>query len=64
MFINKKNLLKLGAGISLSAAMLLSGVSENYDAPQTVEAASSYRVCLKHNAYVYNYRGEKIKKVL
>lgn len=63
MFANKKNLIKLTAGIGLSTAMLLAGaVSEQSFQPQTVEAASSYRVRLKHNAYVYNYRGKRIRK--
>ena len=63
MFTNKKNLIKLTAGIGLSAAMLLTGsVSGQAFQSQIVEASSSYKVRLKHNAYVYNHKGKKARK--
>lgn len=63
MFNNKKSLVKLTAGIGLSTALLLGGsVTSNVFPSSTVEAASSYKVTLRHNAYVYNYKGKKIGK--
>ena len=63
MFNNKKSLVKLTAGIGLSTALLLGGsVTSNVFPSSTVEAASSYKVTLRHNAYVYNYKGKKIRK--
>ena len=63
MFNNKKSLVKLTAGIGLSTALLLGGsVTSNVFPSSTVEAASSYKVTLRHNAYVYNYKGYKIRK--
>lgn len=63
MFINKKSLVKLTAGIGLSTALLLGGsVTSNVFPSSTVEAASSYKVTLRHNAYVYNYKGYRIRK--
>ena len=63
MFNNKKSLVKLTAGIGLSTALLLGGsVTSNVFPSSTVEAASSYKVSLRHNAYVYNYKGYRIRK--
>lgn len=63
MFNNKKSLVKLTAGIGLSTALLLGGsVTSNVFPSSTVEAASSYKVTLRHNAYVYNYKGYRIRK--
>ena len=63
MFNNKKALVKLTAGIGLSTALLLGeNVTNNVFPSSTVEAASSYKVVLKHNAYVYNYKGNRIRK--
>lgn len=63
MFTNKKSLVKLTAGIGLSTALLLGGsVTSNVFPFSTVEAASSYKVTLRHNAYVYNYKGYRIRK--
>ena len=63
MFTNKKSLVKLTAGIGLSTALLLGGsVTSNVFPSSTVEAASSYKVTLRHNAYVYNYKGYRIRK--
>lgn len=63
MFTNKKSLVKLTAGIGLSTALLLGGsVTSNVFLSSTVEAASSYKVTLRHNAYVYNYKGYRIRK--
>ena len=63
MFNNKKSLVKLTAGIGLSTALLLGGsVTSNAFPSSTVEAASSYKVTLRHNAYVYNYKGYRIRK--
>ena len=65
MFNNKKALVKLTAGIGLSTALLLGeNVTNNVFPSSTVEAASSYKVVLKHNAYVYNYKGKRIKSSL
>lgn len=63
MFNNKKSLVKLTARIGLSTALLLGGsVTSNVFPSSTVEAASSYKVTLRHNAYVYNYKGYRIRK--
>ena len=63
MLNNKKALVKLTAGIGLSTALLLGeNVTNNVFPSSTVEAASSYKVVLKHNAYVYNYKGNRIRK--
>lgn len=63
MLNNKKSLVKLTAGIGLSTALLLGGsVTSNVFPSSTVEAASSYKVTLRHNAYVYNYKGYRIRK--
>lgn len=63
MFTNKKSLVKLTAEIGLSTALLLGGsVTSNVFPSSTVEAASSYKVTLRHNAYVYNYKGYRIRK--
>ena len=63
MFNNKKSLVKLTTGIGLSTALLLGGsVTSNVFPSSTVEAASSYKVTLRHNAYVYNYKGYRIRK--
>lgn len=63
MFNNKKSLVKLTAGIGLSTALLLGvSVTSNVFPSSTVEAASSYKVTLRHNAYVYNYKGYRIRK--
>lgn len=63
MFNNKKSWVKLTAGIGLSAAFLLGGNATNNIFPSSiVEAASSYKVTLKRNTYVYNYKGHRIGK--
>ena len=63
MLNNKKALVKLTAGIGLSTALLLGeNVTNNVFPSSTVEAASSYKVVLKHNAYIYNYKGNRIRK--
>lgn len=63
MLNNKKSLVKLIAGIGLSTALLLGGsVTSNVFPSSTVEAASSYKVTLRHNAYIYNYKGNRIRK--
>lgn len=65
MFNSKKNLIKLTLGIGFSAAMLLTsnGANEAAFTPSvTVKAASSFKVRLKHNAFVYNYAGKRLRK--
>lgn len=65
MFINKKNFIKLSAGIGLSAAMLV-GVTTTTQGfqPRTVEAARTYKVKFVHDAYMYNRHGKRKNKDL
>lgn len=59
--LQKKNVTKLLSTITLSSALLLSATVVAGNEQANVVEASTNSVRLTHNAYVYNYKGKRIK---
>ncbi len=59
--LQKKNVTKLLSTITLSSALLLSATVVAGNEQANVVEASTSSVKLTHNAYVYNYKGKRIK---
>lgn len=59
--LQKKNVTKLLSAITLSSALLLSATVVAGNEQANVVEASTRSVKLTHSAYVYNYKGKRIK---